>query len=471
MKKLILALIAILGALGLALAACRPPEEQGMETTTTAIERTETKEVTTEVTQEVTKEATREATEIPVESTIEPTKEVVVQATKQTDEEGIEIVLWTTEREADGGLQFVQSLADDYTTFNPNVTVEVTDKDGESLREDILTAGLTGSRPDLLWTVDDHVRPFVDDELIIPLDDMFDFDKYVESASAAVQLGGQTWGVPINSGGHLMLIYNKDLIDEPPQTTDELIEMGLELTTNSLYGLVYNQTDPQWLVPWLAGFTGSVFAEDGTTPTLNTEQMVNTLQFLYDIKSETPIVPEDSDYDGAHVLFSRGRAAMIIDGDWSLAGYRDTFAGALGVARIPRVSATGEWPRPYISGSYLMFPVNPQEDPAKLDAVMGFAEFVTSAENQALLVTELDRLPTLKEALEAPPIVNNPVVKGSADQMTVGRPVPTVREMRCNWNAMRPEMQAVLAGDKSPKQAAADMQEAAEICIENLEDR
>jgi arabinogalactan oligomer/maltooligosaccharide transport system substrate-binding protein len=41
--------------------------------------------------------------------------------------------------------------------------------------------------------------------------------------------------------------------------------------------------------------------------------------------------------------------------------------------------------------------------------------------------------------------------------------------MRCNWDAMKPEMQAVLADTKSPEDAAAAMQEAAEACIASLE--
>jgi arabinogalactan oligomer/maltooligosaccharide transport system substrate-binding protein len=467
MERLMLSMIAVLGALGLALSACSPPEDQGVAATATVIRATATREATAEI----TKEVTEEATEVPGGPTIEVTEEVVGQATKQTEDEPMTIVLWTTEGETNGGLQFVQSLADDYTTLNPNVVFDVISKDGESLREDFLAAGAASNMPDLLWTGNAHVHPFVDAELLAPVDDRFDFDKYVESASAAVQLGGQTWGLPITSGGHLMLIYNKDLIEDPPQTTDELITMGLELTTGDQYGLVYNQTAPQWLVPWLGGFTGNVFAEDGRTPTLNTAEMVNALQFLYDIKGETPIVPEDSDYEGAHILFTSGRAAMIINGDWSLSSYEQTLGDKLGVARIPQVSATSEWPHPYTSGTYLMFPVNTAANQARLDAITDFAKFVTSAENQAMLVTELNRLPTLKDALEAPPVADDPILKGSADQMMVSRPEPTVSEMRCNWDAMRPEMQAVLTGNKPPEEAAVDMQQAAEICIEGLEGR
>jgi arabinogalactan oligomer/maltooligosaccharide transport system substrate-binding protein len=445
MKKYVLTAAAVLAVFGLVLTACAPATQQTVEVT---------REVEKEV--EVTKQVVKE---------VEVTREVQVEAAA----EPVNIVLWTKEGEADGGLQFVQSLADDYTSFNPNVTFEIVNKDVETLREDFLTAGLAGSMPDLLWTVNDHVGPFTDAELIMPVGDMFDLTKYVESASAAVELGGQIWGLPVSNGNHLMLIYNKDLVEEPPQNTDELIAMGQELTTGDQYGLVYNQTEPFWLVPWLGGFKGSVFAEDGKTPTLNTEAMVNTLQFLYDIKYQTPIVPAESDYDGADTLFKEGKAAMIINGDWSLGGYKDTFGDTLGVARIPQVSATGEWPHPYTSGVYLLFPVALEDDQAKLEATADFARFVTSANNQALMIAKLNRLPALKAALDDPLITSDPILKGSADQMTVGTPMPTVSEMRCNWDAMKPEMQAVLADTKTAQQAAEDMQAAAENCVEKLE--
>jgi arabinogalactan oligomer/maltooligosaccharide transport system substrate-binding protein len=47
--------------------------------------------------------------------------------------------------------------------------------------------------------------------------------------------------------------------------------------------------------------------------------------------------------------------------------------------------------------------------------------------------------------------------------------MPTVLEMRCNWDAMKPEMQAVLSDTKTPEDAAAAMQTAAENCVKTLE--
>jgi arabinogalactan oligomer/maltooligosaccharide transport system substrate-binding protein len=381
--------------------------------------------------------------------------------------EEVNLVIWTKEGEADGGLQFVQGLADAYTAENPNVTFEIINKEVETLREDFLTAGLAGSMPDLLWTVNDHAGPFTDAELIMAVDGEFDLSKYVDSALAAVELNGKTWGVPISNGNHLMLLYNKDLVETPPANTDELIAMGKELTTGDQYGLVFNQTEPFWMVPWLGGFGGAVFGDDGKTPTLDNPEMVNTLQFLYDIKYTDPIIPAESDYDGADTLFKEGKAAMIINGDWSLGGYKEALGDKLGVARIPMVSATGDWPHPYTSGVYFMLPEGLEG--AQLEAAKGFIEFVTDEENQVKMISELNRLPALASALEDPLISEDPILKGSADQMLVGTPMPTVSEMRCNWDAMKPEMQAVLADTKSPEDAATAMQAAADACIANLE--
>jgi len=402
----------------------------------------------------------------PVPPTAAPPTPVPPTPTPKPPEK-ISLVLWTKEGEADQALQFVKSLADAYTAAHPNVTFEVVNKDVETLREDFQTASLAGAPPDLLWTVNDHAGPFVAADIIQPVDGLFDLTKYVDSALAAVKLEGKTWGVPIANGNHLMLLYNKDLIAEPPKDTDELFAKGKELTKGEMYALVWNQTEPFWLVPWLGGFGGKVFAEDGVTPTLNTPEMVATLKFLHEMKYTHKIIPPESDYNGADTLFKEGKAAMIINGDWSLGAYKEVLGDKLGVARIPKVSATGEWPKPYTSGVFFMLPKDLSG--AKLEAVKDFIAFVTNKENQLEMVRKLSRLPALKEALSDPLITEDPILKGSADQMVVGTPMPTVVEMRCNWDAMKPEMQAVLANAKTPEEAAAAMQAAAEACVKTLQ--
>jgi arabinogalactan oligomer/maltooligosaccharide transport system substrate-binding protein len=158
---------------------------------------------------------------------------------------------------------------------------------------------------------------------------------------------------------------------------------------------------------------------------------------------------------------------MIINGDWTLGAYKDLFGDDLGIARIPMVSTTGEWPKPYTSGKFFMIPAGVEGD--KLDVVVDFIQFATSEENQLDLVAKLGRLPALKSALEDPSVTGDAFLAGSAAQMVVGTPMPTVLEMRCNWDSMKPEMQAVLNNTKTAEAAAAAMQAAAQACIATLE--
>ena len=164
----------------------------------------------------------------------------------------VALQLWTQEGESEGAFQFVQSLAKAYGEANPKVTIEVLNKETEALREDFQTASLAGDPPDLVWSVNDHAGPFVAADLIQPVDGLLDLGKFVDGALAAARLEGKTWGVPISNGNHLMLLYNKTLVPQPPKNTDELVQIATKLTGDGRYGLVWNQLEPFWLVAWLA---------------------------------------------------------------------------------------------------------------------------------------------------------------------------------------------------------------------------
>lgn len=378
--------------------------------------------------------------------------------------EPVTISLWTKEGEADGTLQWVTKLANDYAAMTEGVeAIEVLNKEVETLREDFQTASLAGTAPDLLWTVSDHAGPFTTADLIQPVDGFVNTGDFVES----VVMNGKTWAVPISAGNHLMLIYNKDLVSAPPANTDEFIALAQELTTADQYGFVWNLGEAFWLAPWLGGFGGRVFAADGVTPTLNTPEMIATLQFMSDLRDKYQVTPKEADYNGADTLFKEGKAAMIINGDWSLGGYKEALGDNLGAAPLPKVSATGKYPAPFTGGTYFMVP----EDlaPEKVDAVVGFMEFVTSKEKQYEQLDTLNRLPSLKAAMDHSSIQADAVLKGSVAQMEKGTPQPSVLEMRAIWDAINPEQSAVMAGTLDPQTAAANMQAAAVSGIENLQ--
>ena len=385
----------------------------------------------------------------------------------------VKLTMWT--KEASNQLQLVKDVVAECVKADPSYTVDVVNYDVEKLRENFQTSALAGTGPDLLWTVNDHAGPFTTADLIDPVDNLgLDLGQFVPGALEPVALNGQHWGIPLSYGNNLMLLYNKKLIDHAPADTAEMIKMAQDFQAKNKgsVGLAFNFAEPFWLVPWLGGFGGKVFAEDGKTPTLNTPEMIKTLQLVSDFKAKDKIVPQECDYACADGLFKDGKAAMIINGDWSLGDYTGSTANVtatknidLGAAPYPKITGADS-PKPYTAGTYLMFPKGQADD--KRAATLKLAQCLISDPVQLRWLKEQKRLPSTQKLFDDPSIKSDPILAGSAADLLTGTGMPAATEMRCNWDAMKPNLQEVLAGKLTPEAAAAAMQTAAEKCVADL---
>lgn len=400
----------------------------------------------------------------------------------------VAFTLWTKEGEADGSFQFVQKLATDYQAAHPNVTITVVNKDVEALREDFLVNSLANQAPELLWTVADHVGPFTASNTILPLDGVVDTSGYLPNAVSAVQAGGVTYGVPISFGNHLMLYTNKALVPECPADSDAMLAAAKANTRDGNYGLVFNQTESFWLVPFLGAYGGSVFAEDGVTPTLDTEAMTSALSYMHGLKYTDQVMPPEADYNVADGMFKNGApgattpdpaaslapsatpaptgvAAMIINGDWTLGEYARLFGDQLNVCPIPQITGA-DWPKPYAAGAFYMISRAVGDDAAKLAAVTDFVSWSTDKDNQVAMVETLRRLPANTEAISDPIVANDPYLAGSAAAIEHGIPQPTNLEMRCVFDSMTAGVRDLFStANADPAAIAATMQSGAEAGV------
>jgi arabinogalactan oligomer/maltooligosaccharide transport system substrate-binding protein len=346
--------------------------------------------------------------------------------------------MWTKEGESDGALQFAKKLAADYKAIHANVTINVINKDVEKLRTDFQSASLANNAPELLWTVSDHIGPFTAADLILPLDDMIDTASYVPSALQAVQADGKTWGAPISYGNQLMLYWNKDLAgDTAPADFDALIATAKTKTDIAAkkYGLVFPQVESFWLVPFLGGFGGSVFAADGVTPTLDTPAMVSALQFMKDLKFTQKIMPNEATYNDADGAFKNGDAPFIINGDWTLGDYSKKFGDKLGLGPIPKLPG-GDYPKPYVAGAFFMVSKAVGDDADKKAVVSDFIKWATAKDQEIAMVNAIKRLPGNAEAIADPVVTGDPLLNSAAEAAKLGVGTPTSLEMRCVFDAM-----------------------------------
>lgn len=346
--------------------------------------------------------------------------------------------------------------------LHPEVRVEQLYKETEELRSGFIVAAIAGQGPDLVYGPSDQVGPFQVMDIILPLDSLFDKEYLAQlNPKGLSYYKGNLYQIAAILGNHLTLIYNKKLLQTPPTTDEELIAIGKSLTKDTdgdgkidQYGLVWNYTEPFFFIPFLSGYGGRVIDENGV-PTLNTQAMVNGLKFLQDLRDKHKIIPREADYNIADILFKDGKAAMIINGDWSWSGYGK--AGIdYGVAPLPKIVSTGLYCSPMVSPKGFSINVNVTETEKKWSVEL--IKFLLLEENQLEVTKELQFMPTLKILYENEYIKNNDVLRNSQIQIDQGIPMPVVPELRAIWDSMRPSYQAVLNGAKTPEQAASDMQ-------------
>lgn len=347
----------------------------------------------------------------------------------------------------------------------------------EPIRTNFMIAALGGSGPELVYGPSDMVGPFVKLGVIQPLENLFEpafLDSFItKPIPANTFLEGHLYQIGDQIGNHLCLVYNKDLIPTPPKTMNELIEWGKTFTKDingdgkpDQYALVWNYTEPYFFVPFLGGY-GGIIMNENAEPQLNSEATVKAAQLIKDLRDKHRIIPQECDYNTANTLFKEGRAAMIINGPWAWAGYREAKIN-FGVARIPMIDETGYYPTPMISPRGYSINVNTKGK--KLEATCKLLKFLCSPEVMLEYTKRSGSIPSRVEAYRDPILEEDEILRGSFEQLSVGVAMPVVSEMRVIWDSMRPAYQAVINGSKSPSDAAKEMQDLAVKLIKEMKE-
>ncbi len=360
---------------------------------------------------------------------------------------------------------------------HPGVRVQSLYKETEELRSGFQAAALAGAGPELVYGPSDVLDTFQTMGILQDMGPWFPADLQADFIDGALTSLPSTRD-PVHQdlvqvgdrfGNHLALVYNRRFISHPPRTTDELIELAVANTLDEdgdgrreRYGIVWNFTEPYFAVPFLTGYGAWVFADQPSptagrpVPALDTPQSVAAYEFIKSLHDRYRVVPGNCDYELADSLFKTGRAAMIINGDWSWADYLDDPDIDAAVAVLPVVSATGEPMRPMVAPKGYSLNVN--TDPEAAAVAMEFVRHMTSDPVQRRIVERLRMIPARRSARQDPLFQTDPTLKASLAQLDNGRLMPVATELRAVWDAMKPRYQALLAGTMTPEAAAAAMQ-------------
>jgi arabinogalactan oligomer/maltooligosaccharide transport system permease protein len=371
----------------------------------------------------------------------------------------------------------------------PKIKVRSLYKETEELRSGLVSAVLAGKGPQIVYgpsdaaglyfamgALEDMSEKFPDDELA-----KFDPKAVIRLPSREKPGHDDLMFIGDRFGNHLALIYNYRYIKSPPKDDRELIDLAVENTKDSTgdkipdrYGLCWNYTEPFFVVPFLTGFNGWMFdnPEHPLKPTLDTQGAINAYKYVFDLVNKYKVLPRSADYESAQALFTEGKVAMLIDGDWSWQGYLNAKAkddeGQLildaRLAELPVVRSTGlpmastVSPKGYSLTRFC-------ESDAETDAAMEVIRFLTDKDTQQEYMKN-KILPSRLALRDEPLIRDNSEMKVSLAQAERGRAMPITLEMRAVWDTMKPPYQLLISGQMKPAAAAKRMQREALARIE-----
>lgn len=229
-------------------------------------------------------------------------------------EEG-KLVIWIN------GDKGYNGLAEVGKKFEQDTGIKVTVEHPDKLEEKYPQVAATGDGPDIIFWAHDRFGGYAQSGLLAEVSpDKTLQDKIYPFTWDAVRFNGKLIGYPV-AVESLSLIYNKDLLPNPPKSWEEIPALDKQLRTKGKSALMFNLQEPYFTWPLLAANGGYAFKKENGSYNVkdvgvNNQGAKDGLQFLIDLIKNKQL-NADTDYAIAEAAFNKGETAMTINGPWA----------------------------------------------------------------------------------------------------------------------------------------------------------
>lgn len=301
--------------------------------------------------------------------------------------------------------------------------------------------------------------------------DGINMDDYLPGYVDAYTFQGQMWGMPV-FGNVALLYYRKDLIETPPTTWDELIEMAKENVgkEGTEYGYLIQAAQYEGLtcntVDMIAAYGGDIIDGDGNV-VVDCQGTVDALTEMRKFVTEGLLPDDVTTHQEANSadLFMAGKAVFMRNWPAQWMSIQDPekskVVDKVGYCALP---AGSERSAAILGGWGIMIYSGTEHPDEAWEAV----KFISGKEGQKLYATEDLQMPTMISLYEDEEVVAaSPVFDGLLDaaMTAVKRPVTPIYNQISE--IMQIEVTGVLVGDTTPEDAAKNMQDKMEQAVKD----
>ncbi len=316
-----------------------------------------------------------------------------------------------------------------------------------------------GLGPDLFYSPHDHMGNIhlqgLAAELDLTEEQQDRLDQYNEEAVTSFSYEGIQYGIPAVVETYV-LFRNTDIIEEAPETMEELLEKAKEATHDEQYGFMITAADFYFTYPFLTGPGGYIFDQDDDG-IFNTDDIgldsEGAIEGAEEIQSwyEEGLIPAGVDMDILNGLFVEGNVGMAVTGPWAIADYREAIGDSLAISPLP---AWDGQPLNSFSGN-------------KGWLVSYYSDYDYWATELALYMTNAENGETYFDIANELPAHNDSIIEDEfmapvLEQIQVAEPMPNVPEMALVWEPMADALNFIAQGD--------DPREVLEEAVDQIEE-
>lgn len=318
--------------------------------------------------------------------------------TENKDGEKVEITLagWgSSPEEAD----LLKQVLADFEEKNPNIKVKH-EVIADQYMDVMKTRLIGGEGPDVFYLDAFEAPGLIETGVLEPLDEYagedFDMADFEKPLLEAFQQDGKTYGFP-KGYSTLGLFYNKQMLAdagvEVPKTWAELVEVSKALTKDGVYGFGQNPELARLL--FIADALGGDAVKDNKA-NFSDPKVVEALQRYVDqrLVDKTAAQPNEVGAGWTGEMFGQGKAAMVIEGNWTIPYLENTFPNIdYGVAEVPTID--GKQGTMAFTVAYVM-----NASSEKKEAAWKLISYLTGKDGMETWTSKGFELPTRKSVAE-----------------------------------------------------------------------
>ncbi len=308
----------------------------------------------------------------------------------------------------------------------------------------------TGNGPDIFFWAHDRFGEWANSGLLTELNPSDEVKARFEDFTwDAVSVDGKIYGYPVAVEA-ISLIYNKDLLPEPPKTFEEVAAINDEMKKQGKSALMWDYNNTYFTYPLLAANGGYAFKKtdagyDVADTGVNNAGSKAGANYILGLINDGHM-PKGVDYGVMDAAFAKGDVAMVINGPWAWGNF-DKAGINYGVAEFPTLGGNPGKAFVGVLGGTINA-ASPNKDLA--------IEFL---ENYLLTDAGLkdvnDDKPLGAVALKSfqEQLASDPRIAATMANAQNGEPMPSVPEMGKFWSSMEAALKNITGGRQSVDEA------------------